>query len=180
LGRRRLGCWAGLGAGSGEDAHLDSILPSLTQRRWRKSGDKQGRRRCTYCESYWAARPIGPVLISKPIDQVTPVARRISAKEVSRNGLRQRSEGTLGHRERVHRRRHIAVAKLVGQHHVHLRTRLTQLPQFVRKVLFFQRRWGEVSTTSARIPVPRAASARAFARARAGAGWAGRCSVCAA
>jgi hypothetical protein len=54
---------------------------------------------------------------------------------------------------------------------------LAQLPQFERKVLFFQRRWGEVSTTSARIPVWPAVSGRAVARAQVGAGWVGRCSV---
>jgi len=56
---------------------------------------------------------------------------------------------------------------------------LTQLPQFEREVLFFQRQWGEVSTTSVRIPVPPGASVRAFATAQADAGWAGRCSACA-
>src|ERR1035441_1213113 len=75
---------------------------------------------CADRESNRPARSIHSVLIPKPVDQVTFVARRISTKVVSRYGLREGSEGTLGHVERLHHSGHITIAKLVGQHHVHL------------------------------------------------------------
>ena len=65
--------------------------------------------------------PILSLFIAQPVHQIMLVAGRIAAKEVSRNALWQGRKRSLGHGERVHHRRHIAVAKLVGQHHVHLR-----------------------------------------------------------
>src|SRR5271157_5818649 len=68
-----------------------------------------------------ARRPIGPLFIAQPVQQARFVAGRIPAKVAFRNRLGQRLKPPLGHPQQPLLRRHIAVAELVGHHHLHLR-----------------------------------------------------------